>query len=177
MRPTRFSESRKQSVPGRVHSVFKIRGSGAAPAAPVQPLVDSRRGRIASKFIFTAFFLCWSGRAGASNQSGGLEANPFNGLPPLSPNLFLEAREHPAPVVGGVLAHHVPGRLGQLAGQRLGRHDPVDLRLFPVVELPAGGVMALGEVGGLDEGPGQIFVAALFVVLPLLLAVGRLSPA
>src|SRR5208283_6202326 len=54
-RPTRFTESRKRSVPGRVHSVLKIDGSWAARAGPVQHLVDSRHGRIASKFISTAF--------------------------------------------------------------------------------------------------------------------------
>src|SRR5208283_620462 len=54
-RPTRFSESRKRSVPGRVHSVLKIDGSWAGRADPVQHLVDSRHGRIASKFISTAF--------------------------------------------------------------------------------------------------------------------------
>ena len=69
LRPTRCSESRKRSVPGRVHSVFKNSGSWAARASPVQHLVDSRRGRIASKVIFQPFLQCWSGRAGASNQS------------------------------------------------------------------------------------------------------------
>jgi hypothetical protein len=42
---------------------------GPPPGGPVQHLVDSRRGRIASKFFSTAISGCWSGRAGASNQS------------------------------------------------------------------------------------------------------------
>ena len=49
--------ARKRSVPGRVHAVFKKSGSWAARAGPVQHLVDSRRGRIASKFIFHSQFL------------------------------------------------------------------------------------------------------------------------
>ena len=52
--------------------------------------------------------------------------------------LILDSGKYPLDIVMGVMAHHVPGRLGQLAGQRFGRHDPVDLRRLAVVEFPAG---------------------------------------
>jgi hypothetical protein len=76
-RPTRFSESRKHSVPSRVHLVFKIHGSGAAGAGPVQPLLDSRHGRIASKFISTAFSLL-------ERESGRIQSVPRALRQPLS---------------------------------------------------------------------------------------------
>src|SRR5580658_10042559 len=69
LRPTRFSESRKRSVPGRVHAIYKIGGSWAARGGPVQPLVDSRHGRIASKVISPAF-----GVAG-ERESGRIQSN------------------------------------------------------------------------------------------------------
>jgi hypothetical protein len=40
-------------------------------------------------------------------------------------------RKHSFRVVVGLLGHHVPGRLGQLAAQRLGRDDPAGLGLMP----------------------------------------------
>jgi len=115
-------------VPSRVHSVCKNGGAWAARAGPVQPLFDSRRGRIASQSISTAFFVAGAGERAHPISPEGLTPTPFAGLRPLSLNLFLGPGEHPPGVVGGVLAHHVPGGLGQLAGQRLGGHDPVDLK-------------------------------------------------
>ena len=84
-RPTRCSESRKRSVPSRVHSVFKNSGSWAARAGPVQHLVDSRRGRIASKLISTAIFVAGAGERAHPISPGGLAATHFALACPRSP--------------------------------------------------------------------------------------------
>jgi hypothetical protein len=64
--------SRKRSVPGRVHSIPKSSGSLVAPpgASGVQPISDSRHGRITCKSFFTQ--LLKSKTAATSNQPTGL---------------------------------------------------------------------------------------------------------
>lgn len=54
-RPTRDGESRKPSVPVRVHSSAKSSGS-ADTGVGVQPVCDSRHGRIACKKLFPKQF-------------------------------------------------------------------------------------------------------------------------
>jgi hypothetical protein len=67
----RNTGSRKPSVPGRVHSIPESCGSPGSDCAPkVQPVSDSRHGRIACKVSLSPF--CKEQRAPASNQTIGL---------------------------------------------------------------------------------------------------------
>ena len=66
----------------------RIVAPGPQRAGPVQHLVDSRRGRIASKFISTAISACWSGRAGASNQSWRAYRHTLAPACPRSPQIY-----------------------------------------------------------------------------------------
>ena len=65
--------------------------------------------------------------------------NPFPGWRPLSKSRFFhrQFREHSFLVVVALLGHDVPGRLGQLAAQSLGREDLAGLGRLPVVPAPA----------------------------------------
>lgn len=71
-----FGGTRKPSVPGRVHSVPKSYGSQATSLLAVQPVSDSRHGRIACKVFLSCTVAKFQlvRRAAASNQSQGLSA-------------------------------------------------------------------------------------------------------
>jgi hypothetical protein len=68
----RFAESRKHSVPGRVHSVSK---NGGSPLLAPNPLVT--HGTVESPANPAFQSVLNSSRAAGSNQSPGLLANPF----------------------------------------------------------------------------------------------------
>ena len=74
--------------------------------------------------------------------------------------------KHPFGIVVGSLRHHVPGGLGQLAGQGFGRNDGAGFACLAIVPFAARFIVAPREVGRFDKGPGQIFVAALGAYIP-----------
>jgi hypothetical protein len=128
----------------------------ARGASGVQPVIDSRHGRIACKTLSSPLLknrelpppispvapvsntcpgwrrlskisspslLVTSGGPPLPISPTGSRSNPFRWLAAaLTNSLFVlrRLREHPACVVVGLLGHHVPGGLRQLAGQRLG---------------------------------------------------------
>jgi len=69
------------------------------------------------------------------------------------------------------LLQNVEARPRQLVRQRLDRHHVVRPGLLTFVEPFCFGTEAQCEVGRLDEGPGQVFVAVLGVAFTFLLAV------
>src|ERR1700741_4702400 len=79
-------ESRKRSVPDRVHSVPKESWfARAKPHARVQPVFDSRHGRITCK-AFLRLQLFWARKAAVSNQFQGLKVQPLSLADGCSPN-------------------------------------------------------------------------------------------
>lgn len=69
------------------------------------------------------------------------------------------------------LLQNVEAGSRQLVRQRLDRHHVVGLGLLSFVETLRLGAVTQREVGRLDEGPGQVFVAVLGAPFPFLLAV------
>jgi hypothetical protein len=79
---------------------------------PVQPLLDSRRGRIASKVFFTAFFHAAAGERTHPIRDRGCTPTPFTGLRPLSLNSFNRSgpRSGPGRASGGDGLANLPSR-------------------------------------------------------------------
>jgi hypothetical protein len=65
-----------------------------------------------------------------------------------------------------LVPHHVIGRPGQLMRQSgMGRHE-VGLGRFLIVVSPGRFIVAASQFSGFGEGPGQIFIAVLFIPFP-----------
>ena len=67
----------------------------------------------------------------------------------------------------------MPGHLGQFARQRFGRNHLTGFSRFAIIPLAALRVITPRKIGGFDQCPSQILVAAFGVVFSLALAVGQ----
>src|SRR5258706_652290 len=175
LRPSRFSGTRKRSVPVRVHSVPKSFGftSHACAWPASNPFLTHGTVESPAKLLplqITAKVtecdrlqsVLRAVRQPLSLAGGRAPKFKFSllrrGLPKNSMG-----------VVIGFPAHHMPGRLGQLAGQRFGRNHVAGLGRLAVVPLAALLVVAPRKVGRLHKSPGQILVATFGIVLAFLL--------
>ena len=83
--PTRLCESRKRSVPVRVHSVYQSSGS-SAPAARRrrQPVIDSRHGRITCKTFSSSSTIAKGEHGRLQSVNEGFAPTPYHGWQPRS---------------------------------------------------------------------------------------------
>ena len=149
LRPSRFCGTRKRSVPVRVHSVGKNFGfTGRACALPASnPFLTHGTVESPAK-LFPLTDPCVvkvmeCDRLQSVQQSFAPTLSLAGGRTPKFKFSLYRRRlpEHSLGIVIARFAHHVPGRPGQLARQRLGRDHvagfgclalkPFSLRLFP----------------------------------------------
>ena len=139
-------------------------------ACGVQPVCDSRHGRIACKVSLSCTKSKRKENRRLQSNHRALGPTPLladGGSQSLTRlhRLVCQFRKHSFLVIVALLGHHVPRRFGQLARQRFGG--------LAVVPAPAILVIPPRKVSRLHKRPRQIFVAAFLVVLPFALTVAQ----